>query len=102
MTVEQLVKLVDAGFTKDEIAKMANAEQGASTEETKKPPVEEIKKPPVEEKQEKEQEQGVETTLEQKFDKLMDILVKGNFTGANQPKEETVDDIIANIINPKN
>ena len=96
MNVEQVLKLVDAGFSKEEIAKMANVEQEKPAEQKQ----DENPKPPVEEKQEKGQEQGVETTLEQKFDKLMDILVKGNFTGANQPPESTVDDIIADIINP--
>ena len=42
----------------------------------------------------------VNTTLEQKFDMLMEKLEASNFMNANQPKEETVDDIIASIINP--
>ena len=89
MDSNDILKLVNAGFTKDEIAKMFGKET----------PKQEEEKTPVEQPQEEKQDEGM-TTLEQKFDKLMDILVKGNFTGANQPPEDTVDDIIAQIIDP--
>lgn len=91
MTTNELLELVRAGFTKEEIARITKAE----TKEEK--PVEK-----VEEKQEQGEQKAdpVTTTLEQKFDMLMEKLEASNFMGANQPKEETVDDIIASIINP--
>ena len=91
MTTNELLELVRAGFTKAEIAQITKAE----TKEEK--PAEK-----VEEKQEQGEQKTdpVSTTLEQKFDMLMEKLEASNFMNANQPKEETVDDIIASIINP--
>lgn len=92
MTKNELLELVRAGFTKEEIAQIAKDENKKSEHGKKEP--------------EKKPEQGekktdhVETTLEQKFNMLMDKLNASNFMNANQPKEETVDDIIAQIINP--
>lgn len=91
MTTNELLELVRAGFTKAEIAQITKAET-KTTEPAKK--VEE------EPKQGEQKTDPVTTTLEQKFDMLMEKLEASNFMGANQPKEETVDDIIASIINP--
>ena len=94
MDGNDILKLVNAGFTKDEISKMFDnkTEKQPAPTETKR-----------EEQKQREQKQDTNlTTLEEKFDKFMEIMTKNNFLGANQPKEETVDDIIANIINPKN
>ena len=91
MTTNELLELVRAGFTKAEIAQITKAET-KTTEPAKK--VEE------EQKQGEQKTDPVNTTLEQKFDMLMEKLEASNFMNANQPKEETVDDIIASIINP--
>lgn len=92
MTTNELLELVRAGFTKEEIAQLAKVEN-------KEP---EKKEPEPEKKQEQGEQKPnpVNTTLEQKFDMLMEKLNASNFMNANQPKEETVDDIIAQIINP--
>lgn len=92
MTTNELLELVRAGFTKDEIAQLAKAE----TKPAEKKEPEPEKKPEQKEKK----TDPVNTTLEQKFDMLMKKLEASNFMNANQPKEETVDDIIASIINP--
>ena len=91
MTTNELLELVRAGFTKAEIAQITKAET-KTTEPAKK--VEE------EPKQGEQKTDPVTTSLEQKFDMLMEKLEASNFMNANQPKEETVDDIIASIINP--
>ena len=94
MDGNDILKLVNAGFTKDEITKMfANktAEEPVKTETKQE-----------EQKQGEQKQENNLTTLEQKFDKFIETMMKNNFLGANQPPEETVDDIIANIINPKN
>ena len=91
MTTNELLELVRAGFTKAEIAQITKAET-KTTEPAKK--VEE------EQKQGEQKTDPVTTSLEQKFDMLMEKLEASNFMNANQPKEETVDDIIASIINP--
>lgn len=91
MTTNELLELVRAGFTKSEIAQITKAE-------TKNP--EPAKKVEEEPKQGEQKTDPVTATLEQKFDMLMEKLEASNFMNANQPKEETVDDIIASIINP--
>ena len=91
MTTNELLELVRAGFTKAEIAQITKAE-------TKNP--EPAKKVEEEPKQGEQKTEPVTTTLEQKFDMLMEKLEASNFMNANQPKEETVYDIIASIINP--
>ena len=85
MTAKDILALVNAGFTKEEIAKMAKAD-GTDPEPKKT--------------EEKPEQKAQETTLEQKFNMLMEKLNSAPFLGATQPKEETVDDIIASIINP--
>lgn len=92
MTTNELLELVRAGFTKDEIAQLAKAE----TKPAEKKEPEPEKKP----EQGEQKTDPVNTTLEQKFDMLMEQLKASNFMKANQPEEETVDDIIAKIINP--
>lgn len=91
MTTNELLELVRAGFTKAEIAQITKAESKEPEPEKKEPE----KKEQVEQKTD-----PVTTTLEQKFNMLMEKLEASNFMNANQPKEETVDDIIASIINP--
>ena len=93
MNLDGILKLVDAGFSKDEIIKLT----AADSKPVEQPKVEEK----VEDKVEEHKEVKVETTLEDKFNKLMEKLDGMNFHGANQPAETTVDDIIASIINPK-
>jgi hypothetical protein len=91
LTTNELLELVRAGFTKEEIARITKAE----TKET-----EPAKKEPEKQEQGEQKTEPVKPTLEQKFDMLMEKLEASNFMNANQPKEETVDDIIASIINP--
>lgn len=93
MDSNDVLALVRAGFTKEEIAKMYTAEPKQKEEE------EHEQKPT--EQPEKKEVKPEPSALEQKMDKLLDAIANSNFLGANQPKPETVDDIIANIINPK-
>lgn len=93
MDSNDVLALVRAGFTKEEIAKMYAAEP--KPKEAEKP-----EQKPVEQPEQKEVKPEP-SALEQKMDKLLDAIANSNFINANQPKPETVDDIIANIINPK-
>ena len=81
MNYEDIILLVKAGYTRDQIAAMqAPAEPPA-------PP-----KP-----------QGIEDLsqmLSAEFAKLNDAIVKANLQQAQQPPQESVDDILASIINP--
>lgn len=93
MNGEDILRLVNAGFTKEEIGKMFanNTEQKPKEEKAVEQP----------EKKEEVKQETV-SPLEAKMDKLLGAIAAGNFLGANQPKQETVDDVIASIINPAN
>lgn len=93
MDSNDVLALVRAGFTKEEIAKMYTAEP--KQKEAEKP-----EQKPTEQPEQKEVKPEP-SALEQKMDKLLDAIANSNFLDAQQPKPETVDDIIANIINPK-
>ena len=97
MDGKDILALVNAGFTKDEISRMFGTEKPTETE----PKHEEQKPETTQETKQEQKPENTMTSLEAKFDRFMEIMTKNNFLGANQPKEETVDDIIANIINPK-
>lgn len=93
MDSNDVLALVRAGFTKEEIAKMYTAEP--KQKEAKEPEQKQVEQP------EQKEVKSEPSALEQKMDKLLDAIANSNFLGASQPKPETVDDIIANIINPK-
>lgn len=62
MDVEKILKLVDAGFTKEEIVKLANYEKAT--------PKEEKPEPPKEEKPEASKEEKAETPKEDPAEKI--------------------------------
>ena len=93
MDSNDVLALVRAGFTKEEFARMHAAEP--KQKEAEKP-----EQKPTEQPEQKEVKPEP-SALEQKMDKLLDAIANSNFINANQPKPQTVDDIIANIINPK-
>ena len=85
MNYEDIILLVKAGYTRDQIAAMQAPAQTAPAEP--EPP-----KP-----------QGIEDLsqmLAAEFAKLNDAIVKANLQQAQQPPQESVDDILASIINP--
>ena len=89
MNYEDIILLVKAGYTRDQIAAMqAPAE----------PPA-----PPAPAEPEPHKPQGIEDLsqmLAAEFAKLNDAIVKANLQQAQQPPQESVDDILASIINP--
>ena len=90
MNYEDIILLVKAGYTRDQIAAMqAPAEPPAPPAQTEPPA------PP--------KPQGIEDLsqlLSAEFAKLNDAIVKANLQQAQQPPQESVDDILASIINP--
>ena len=99
MNYEDIILLVKAGYTRDQIAAMQ-----ATTEPAEPPappaPAEPPKPadPPAPAKP-----QGIEDLsqmLASEFAKLNDAIVKANLQQAQQPPQESVDDILASIINP--
>lgn len=98
MTIEKLEKFIDAGFTKDEILKLAALEQPEQQPEQQQP-----------EQQQPEQQQpaqpgqqtnpGIEA-LSSQMSEMLELMRGNAFFNAKQPTEMTVDDVIASIINP--
>lgn len=93
MNYEDIILLVKAGYTRDQIAAMqAPAPAPAPTPAPAPEPTPAPTKP-----------QGIEDLsqmLAAEFAKLNDAIVKANLQQAQQPPQESVDDILASIINP--
>lgn len=101
MNYEDIILLVKAGYTRDQIAAMqAPAEPPVPPAPTApaEPPA-----PPTPTEQDPPKPQGIEDLsqmLAAEFAKLNDAIVKANLQQAQQPPQESVDDILASIINP--
>lgn len=101
MNYEDIILLVKAGYTRDQIAAMqAPAEPPAppASPATAEPPA-----PPTPAEPAPPKPQGIDDLskmLAAEFAKLNDAIVKANLQQAQQPPQESVDDILASIINP--
>lgn len=103
MNYEDIILLVKAGYTRDQIAAMQ-----ASTEPSAPPKPAEPTEPPKPAEPPaptapETKPQGLEDLsqmLAAEFAKLNDAIVKANLQQAQQPPQESVDDILASIINP--
>ena len=99
MNYEDIILLVKAGYTRDQIAAMQAPAPTAPAEPTPSDPAEpKPAEPPAQPKP-----QGIEDLsqmLAAEFAKLNDAIVKANLQQAQQPPQESVDDILASIINP--
>ena len=98
MNYEDIILLVKAGYTRDQIAAMqapAPAPEPTPTPAPEPTPTPAEPEPP--------KPQGIEDLsqmLAAEFAKLNDAIVKANLQQAQQPPQESVDDILASIINP--
>ena len=110
MNYEDIILLVKAGYTRDQIAAMQAPAQTAPAEPAQAAPAEPAQAAPAEPAQAAPAEpkappkpQGLEDLsqmLAAEFAKLNDAIVKANLQQAQQPPQESVDDILASIINP--
>ena len=92
MSYEDIILLVKAGYTRDQIAAMQAPTKPAEPAEPPKPTPAEPAKP-----------QGIEDLsqmLAAEFAKLNAAITASNIANAQQPPQESVDDILASIINP--
>lgn len=102
MNYEDIILLVKAGYTRDQIAAMQASTPPAPAEPTPPAPAEPLAQPTPAD-QEPPKPQGIEDLsqmLAAEFAKLNDAIVKANLQQAQQPPQESVDDILASIINP--
>lgn len=109
MNYEDIILLVKAGYTRDQIAAMqAQAPTPAPTPApapapTPAPAQAPAPAPEPEPAPAPTKPQGIEDLsqmLAAEFAKLNDAIVKANLQQAQQPPQESVDDILASIINP--
>lgn len=106
-TLETIATLAKAGFTKDEIVAMLGAETKkeapvvTTQQEAEKQAKEEAKEPVVKPQEKSETDKLLEA-LGLKMDTLTQAVYGKNISslGVATPKEESVDDILAKIINP--
>lgn len=90
MKVEEVIKLIDAGYSKDEIDKMLQPEPDP---EPKTEPETEPKKEP-DPKPETKQEPAVDPVLKELQD-LKKAVYAMNIMNSAQPEQKSVDDILA-------
>ncbi len=106
MNYEDIILLVKAGYTRDQIAAMQAPAPEPSPAPTPTPtpaPAPEPTPTPEPAEPEPPKPQGIEDLsqmLAAEFAKLNDAIVKANLQQAQQPPQESVDDILASIINP--
>ena len=100
MNYEDIILLVKAGYTRDQIAAM---QAPAPTPEPAPTPTPAPTPAPAPAPAPTPAVQGIEDLskmLAAEFTKLNDAIVKANLQQAQQPPQESVDDILASIINP--
>ena len=95
MLYTEIIKLLDAGYTRDEILAMKD-------EPTPEEPTPEEPKP-EEPKPEEPEENGMSDLVKEMRDAFSEMrkeFTAFNIMSSRQPEEKTPEDIIANIINP--
>ena len=110
MNYEDIILLVKAGYTRDQIAAMqapaptpAPAPAPTPAPAPEPTPAPALEPTPAPAEPEPPKPQGLEDLsqmLAAEFAKLNDAIVKANLQQAQQPPQESVDDILASIINP--
>lgn len=97
MTIDEILALTKAGFTKEDILQLASIQTEAppdqKEEAAEEPPKEEVKEEPLKE------DKRIDMVME-KLDKLSSGMESLALKGTRMPERETVDDTLARIINP--
>lgn len=104
MNIDKLLKLLDAGFTKDEILTLFSGDrEEASKEKHEEPPKEKQEEAPKEKQEEKHEEppkeKQEEQTNNQVIEELRKLFISQN-AFSNPDPMASVDKVIAKIINP--
>ena len=102
MKIEDLLALTKAGWSKEEIIKLSLAEQEAPKEAEEKIP-QPVKEAPIEAPKEAPKEDQASAKIDDviaKLETLASGMEKMAIQNSRLPERETVDDILASIINP--
>lgn len=102
MNYEDVILLVKAGFTRDQIAAMQMKREPPAPPAPPEPPTQQEPPTPPEPQEPPAPAGMAELTqlMVSEFSKLNAAITASNLAQAQQPKQESVDDIIASIINP--
>ena len=98
MNIETIIKLLDAGYTKDEIMKMNSGSQDPEPE--KKEP--EKKEPEKQEPEKTEKNDDMLKLLVSKFEELTSAIQDSNIKSSNNktPEQTAPEELLANIVKP--
>ena len=100
-----ILALAKAGFNARQIATILNEDlREVLPGEKPVPAPQPVPQPEPENKSENKIENANENAIQlmnQKFDQMIQLMQAQNLANSQQPKQESVDDIIASIINPK-
>lgn len=96
MKYDEIIKLLDAGYTRDEIMAMKDDETKASGPDEKKTDDSEVETKTPEETE----MSGLVKEMRDAFAEMKKEFTAFNIMASRQPEEKTPEDIIANIINP--
>ena len=98
MTFEQLMKLLDAGFTKQEIMALNGTPAPAPQPEPEPEPAPAPQPEPHPDPA--PAPQNDQAAILAKLEELNQTIIRTNINNSRQPEQESVDDILATIIRP--
>lgn len=98
MTVDSIIKLLDAGYTKDEITAM----DVVKDEPAKDEPVKEEPKKEDLKKEEPVKNDDMLKLIVEKFDEMKNTIIESNIVNSNNKQLETPEpaELLANVVKP--
>lgn len=101
MTIEEILKLGEMGYTKDEIEAMGT-EKTAEPESAPEPEKQKEPEPAKEPEPVKDPDQDILKFIAGEFEKLNKSIQLANINNSNinQPKEKTAEEVLADLIAP--
>ena len=103
MNIETIIKLLDAGYTKDEIMNMTSVSQDPEPEKKEPEKKEPEKKEPEKQEPEKtEKNDDMLKLLVSKFEELTSAIQDSNIKSSNNktPEQTAPEELLANIVKP--
>ena len=108
MNIETIIKLLDAGYTKDEIMNMNSGSQDTEPEKKEPEKKEPEKKEPEKKEPEKQEPEKTEKNddmlklLVSKFEELTSAIQDSNIKSSNNktPEQTAPEELLANIVKP--
>ena len=101
MDIEKILKLIDAGFTKDEIMAFSNGSAPEAAPADPEPAPDPAPAPaPAPAAPAAPAQPDAAAAIGQKLDQVLDALKAAAIRESRQPPQETADDILAAVIRP--